>query len=443
MNQSRRRQEKAKREERLLVDQEPWMVINKDSTVPETFVGAPPSEYRVCAILQLSDNTLVTSYRDGTIRRWLVPLLGRRRPEDGGGDVSVGSSSRGGDRDTVTCEGVCLQIFREHRKSARCLVELDSHCFISGSDDGFLKLWKVEANSCNSGESGRYNTSVGVSLGTLVDNDRVNCVLILSKPLYDNDSNSKALVSGADDGGITIWNTHTRLIVQTIEAHSQAVLSLCELQDGTLVSASKDCKSKLWNITTGECIKTFKKTDYDINGMAELNNGVLVVTCASGEVSLVNRQKGNKMITLKTGWGRARGAGGVAGANCLVKLSNGFGFAVRQSSPDMKETTIRGWNETGELLFAIRVPKSTRLRKCECIALLNDDSLACGLVDGSIELWKPRMRIRSLVELSSAVVAMTYAWEELEGYLIAELYDACMAAYQRNKLARLIGRLNS
>jgi len=368
----------------------PAITLNRDPSLTEGRLQHHWQERRgltIHTILQLKDGTLLTGSGDAIIRRWKLPIAAIHKDADG---------------ETSHFEAACLQTYRKHSESISCLVELDydEPSFVSGSLDGTLVRW--ETNNIESGGDSYAGTFKGHS-------GRVNCAILLSASrsiaINNNNNNggkSSIIVSGSEDKTIKVWDIETMKCIRTMKEHP--VLSLCELPNcpeaveeggggGRLIaSGCKDGKVRIWNLRTGKCVKTIRST-LAIQGVAGLilpgyncmRDAPLLVTSEEGTVRLWNLSTGRSFYSLQEGrWGISKVIQSPGTGNFIV-LHGGFG---------LNNPTISGWKASGEHLYTFELPSA--VRASECITMLNDGSLACGLVDGSIEIWTPEVRYRHL-----------------------------------------------
>ena len=86
------------------------------------------------------------------------------------------------------------------------------------------------------------------------------------------------LASGSSDKTIRIWNVTSGLTIKTLTGHTNSVSSLAVLQDGTLASGSADNTIRIWNVTNRSTIKTLTGHTNQVYSLAVLRDG----TVASG-----------------------------------------------------------------------------------------------------------------------------------------------------------------
>ncbi len=92
------------------------------------------------------------------------------------------------------------------------------------------------------------------------------------------------LVSGSRDQTIRLWNTTSYITDKTLIGHTDMVLSLALLDDGSLVSGSNK-EIRIWNIDTGETIeKLIGHTDF-VNSFLKISSYSLL--SASNDTNLI------------------------------------------------------------------------------------------------------------------------------------------------------------
>jgi len=194
-----------------------------------------------------SAERLVGVSQKGTLRAWrwrtgeieFEQDLGRRatsmRPSpDGSILVCALDDGRIQVRDAVS--GALLRMLAPSEGLCeRVTVSLDGSRIASTHHGNLIRLWDAR--------SGRL-------LGELGARRPVFSVLFAR--------DGRALVVGAWDGSIDVWDLATRARLSTLEGHSQRVNSLTLGADGSLfASASNDGTVRLWDVGVAHCLATF------------------------------------------------------------------------------------------------------------------------------------------------------------------------------------------
>ena len=94
------------------------------------------------------------------------------------------------------------------------------------------------------------------------------------------------LVSGNDDGQISVWDIVTGSRVPTVNAHSDTITSL-SASHSKLASASFDKTVRVWDTAMWECMSTFK-CDSWVWSVALYPDGDRVAACTSETVYVWN-----------------------------------------------------------------------------------------------------------------------------------------------------------
>lgn len=107
------------------------------------------------------------------------------------------------------------------------------------------------------------------------------------------------IVSGSDDGGVTIWNTDGD-ILHSQKSHTDVVTSLAFFPDGkTFASGSKDGTVRVWNTDSGSALTTLSDHSGQILSVAVSADGKLIAGAGSGSsVVIWNAASGSVTRTL-------------------------------------------------------------------------------------------------------------------------------------------------
>lgn len=103
-----------------------------------------------------------------------------------------------------------------------------------------------------------------------------------------------ALVSGAQDGGVTIWDPATGNIVRRLEGHTDHVYSISYSPDGErVISAGDDASVFIWNPQTGLPIASAHVGDTpDLRAALSPSGDTLITGDTAGRIQLWNARTG-------------------------------------------------------------------------------------------------------------------------------------------------------
>lgn len=145
----------------------------------------------------------------------------------------------------------CRHVIKGHYDSVKCIAwePCAVERFVSGSDDGSLKIWRIS----------------GGDPETLIsDGSPINDVIWLS-----NDR----IVAVTDEDGVLFCNPQTRKVYHSKEGHTKSIYSVVSCStDNVVATAGNDMHICLWDITDFSCIKfvrNYKTTHREpIRGLA-------------------------------------------------------------------------------------------------------------------------------------------------------------------------------
>ena len=87
----------------------------------------------------------------------------------------------------------------------------------------------------------------------------------------------KQVVSGSDDRTVRLWDIATGALLQTLEGHSDWVISVAFLPNGKqVVSGSYDMTVRLWDVATGALLQTLKGHSDSVTSVAISPDGKAV-----------------------------------------------------------------------------------------------------------------------------------------------------------------------
>jgi len=157
--------------------------------------------YHVTSLMKLSTTKLMSGSTDNTIKIW----------------------------DLV--KGQCLKIHSSHTKPVICIIKLNNHQLITGSEDS-IKLLDLQSGKF-------YKTII----------DKVALVAI-------SKLNENQIASGTNNYSIKIWDFPLGICVKNLVGHKNYISSIVQLSKSRIASGSCDCSIKIWDVITGNCFRT-------------------------------------------------------------------------------------------------------------------------------------------------------------------------------------------
>ena len=155
--------------------------------------------------------------------------------------------------------------YKGHTDSINCLAVFpEDGTFVSGSDDGTLRLWTKDAEA---------------SLRTFEGHTQpVTCVATFADGTF---------VSGSADKTIRLWDKATGETLRTFTCHTAWINCLATYPDGTFLSGSSDKTLRLWNKTTGTTIQSYIGHTSAVLCVATFDDGTFVSGASNMGVSLL------------------------------------------------------------------------------------------------------------------------------------------------------------
>lgn len=250
----------------------------------------------------------------------------------------------------------CVYTLREHSDTVNCVdISPNSQTLVSGSADGTIKIWNLNA---------------GTEFHTLeAHSDTVNCVAIAP--------DGKTLASGSTDKSIKLWDLQTgkqiRKLGGLFSAHSDSIDSLAIAPDGqTLVSGSRDHTIKVWNLAKGKEIKKLSQHSWGVYSVAITPDGQAIASdCLNHTIKLCRWETEELLqnFTHHSDW------------IWTIAISPN-GKILASGSQDC---TVKLWNlKTGKLLHTL----TEHHNRVHSVSFSPDGQiLASGSYDNTIKLW--------------------------------------------------------
>jgi len=235
-----------------------------------------PHEGWVHSLVELEDgSSFLSCSHDSTVKRW-----------------SLGVRS---DNNRTQHEDLVLLLhhvgtYQGHTRPVMSAAENENNrSFVTSSADGTLKVWDTATCKC---------------LKTI----RLTCdakLLLRSKK-------SSIIVCGLWNGVIELRKVGDLSIIRNTSQHSAAVLSVCELEDGTFVSASGSDALKRWD-SYGTTLTCFKGSSPLFKKVIELKSNIVASVSTNKCLKLWHASKGQCIHTKEGSY-----------SNGLLKLSSSF-----------------------------------------------------------------------------------------------------------------------
>jgi WD40 repeat protein len=201
-----------------------------------------------------SNNLLVSGSYDKTVKIWDLNNKGKLRHTCVAHDDSVLAVAISSDGKLAVSGGIDKSIIiwnldtgrplkeplREHSESIWTL-DIHDSLFASGSDDGSVKIWKINENkSILTLNVPQKKDSSENSYSDYIDHD-INAVAI--------SPDKQIVVSGSDDKSIKLWDINTGKLLKSRRGHDREVWSVTFSPDGEdLISGGADGFMRLWKV---------------------------------------------------------------------------------------------------------------------------------------------------------------------------------------------------
>eukprot|EP01102_Stenamoeba_stenopodia_P014911 TRINITY_DN5024_c0_g1_i1.p1 TRINITY_DN5024_c0_g1~~TRINITY_DN5024_c0_g1_i1.p1 ORF type:complete len:366 (+),score=48.90 TRINITY_DN5024_c0_g1_i1:18-1115(+) len=289
---------------------------------------------RVMGVVEFNDGTLYSCSSEGTINRW-------------------------------TFDGKLLNVFRGHKSSAMCVMDMDDNSFLSASADATMKVWNKTTSQC---------------VETIPTTIFVSCLLRLRNKISNN-----TFLAGMFNGRIEERRVEDFKTLYILKQHIGIIKTMCELSNGNVVSGSEDCMLKEWDMTWKAVIRIFSGHWASITKVIQLKDNIIASASSDSTVRIWDKET-TKCLSILNGH-----TSSVAG---IVQLSDG---TLLSGSYDQ---TIREWNIKGECVSTSHLGHG--------IAILNEMSDGSIVIGGRSEIevrktWISRQAL--LIDLCCKVIA--------------------------------------
>ena len=188
-----------------------------------------------------------------------------------------------------------IGVYQRHEAGVTCLAAFpDGRRIVSGADDGGLHVWDRRSLT---------------TLHTLKGHAGLVSSVTLS-------ATGRYVVSGGDDSHIAVWNIETAQCVRVLFHNGTRVRALAMLAGGRHLASVAGNELMIWDLETGEALRSIV-VDNQINCVALLPDGLEIVLATDATVESWNLE-----MLLDLGWsGKAKEITG--GAKSLIVLQDG------------------------------------------------------------------------------------------------------------------------
>jgi len=292
-----------------------------------------------------------------------------------------------------------LKSLRGHRDSIRSLAgTMTTRRLASGSDDGTIRVWDLDSGDpqqiisavvagsvlslawlpggCLASGTTRNVVSIWQPGMGVVDTAKCKAVLkghagaVTSLQLLSNGR----LSSGSRDHTIIVWDLQRARAEQTLNGHTDTVLSLTEAAvQGELLSSSADGTVRQWDLHTGSC-RAFRAHTTWVNSVRVLPDARLV-TCGDDETLRLWSADRKLQRTITGHQHFIRGVAVVPNSSLVVSCSD--------------DMSLRVWDvaDRQPSCVSYRDSSAGHSSAINAVAVLRDGRIASGGCDSKIVVW--------------------------------------------------------
>jgi WD40 repeat protein len=267
-------------------------------------------------LLLLHNGHIAIASHDGTIKIWDIRKNAYIKILEGHSNavrrlvlMSDGNIASGSDDKLIKiwdCRNdyACIRTLSGHEGTIKSLLELTNKNLISGSEDKTIRIWDykefkniriiendfpiptlINLPGCFFASGGGKNITIWDTTCRCINTIEEKLIVIRILLLPDNN-----IVSGTSrDIKIYKCNYGYKEIhcIMIMSEHTQAISSLCLLNDQYLVSGSFDKTIKLWDINNNfKCINTLKGHENSIFSVTQLRDDSLISSSFDGTIRL-------------------------------------------------------------------------------------------------------------------------------------------------------------
>jgi WD40 repeat protein len=232
-----------------------------------------------------------------------------------------------------------------HKSVVLALISYTNNLLASGSIDGLIKVFDLQANNCKYTLEGHTSD--------------INCFLLFHRDL----------VSGSRDMAIKKWSGHRLSTVTTLNDHKGSILSLLQLLDGSLASTSMDHTIRIWGQDL-KCVHVINGHEESVLCLQQSSNGNLI-SCSSDRTIKVWEYSTYKCIKTIEGH--------IFEVTSILLLSD----TILISASD--DTTIKLWDIKNDYKCILSI--SGQKKKILSLFLLTTGEFASYSYDKLIKIW--------------------------------------------------------
>jgi WD40 repeat protein/ABC-type phosphate/phosphonate transport system substrate-binding protein len=230
------------------------------------------------------------------------------------------------------------------------------HLLVAGSGVKTIKIWEVDT---------------GLEVRT-IENRRDGYAELRGFPVAFK-GDGVTLATGSEDGMVKLWNYQSGDLVASVQAHDEAVVSLCFDPTGNyLLSREHRNSAAIWDATSLEMLTSFELDVRPYGATAQFSaDGQHIVTPSGNKLQYLRIADGTIIGSLSDHAGEARAFSETESGDYVVVLSAEGEIFVYDA-------------RTGEVI------SSTSGYGSGFISITfhpDGQHLACGLADGSIQIW--------------------------------------------------------
>ncbi len=222
----------------------------------------------------------------------------------------------------------------------------------------------------------------------------------------------KYIISGSDDKTIKIWDAKSGKCLRTLEGHSDWVISVAFSLDGKyIVSGSNDNTAKIWDVNSGVCIQTLKGHLDNVRSVRFSPDGKYICTSSMDKtIKIWDAKKGNCFRTLN---GHSKSVYPIA-----------FSLDGKNVISGSYDKSIKIWDINSGLCIRTLEGHSDYIMS---VAISPDGKyITTGSYDKSIKIWDANsgLCLKTLEGHSGIVYSVTYSPDGK--YIVSGSLDTCI-----------------